>query len=72
MEVRTPADYEGRMTDSTMQDRPLCERCGKPSLTYVAAVPRSPDHPHDHHVYNCGDCAHVQWIVVPPRRPAGT
>ena len=67
MEVRTVHDYEGRMTDSATQDRPHCERCGKPALTYVAAVPKSPGHPHDQHVFNCSACAHVQWIKQPPR-----
>jgi hypothetical protein len=60
------------MQDSTSRGQLLCERCGKPELTYVAAVPKGPNHPHEHHVYNCGACAHVQWVVVPPRRPAGS
>ena len=51
---------------------PVCERCGKPALRYVAAVPKSPDHPQDHQVFNCSACAHVQWVVVPPRGPSGT
>jgi hypothetical protein len=67
MAVRTLPDYEGGMTDETRPDRPSCERCGKPALTYVAAVPKSPDHPQDQHVFHCSACAHVQWIAVPPR-----
>ena len=70
MEVRQQPDYAGRMQESRMP--PVCERCGKPALRYVAAVPKSPDHPQDHQVFNCSACAHVQWVVVPPRGPSGT
>ena len=70
MEVRTVHDYEGRM-DSRPPTQPICERCGKPELQYVAAVPKSPNNTRDQHVFNCSACAHVQWIAQ-PLRSAGT